>query len=81
MQEIYRLAGPGVVQISALTTNQGEEQALGSGFVIDKAGHIVTNYHVVQNADEIRVSFSGRDDAVVATWSEAILRVTPRCWR
>ena len=35
--------------------------ALGSGFVIDKAGHIVTNYHVVHGGDDIRVSFSNRD--------------------
>ncbi len=34
------------------------EQALGSGFVIDKAGHIVTNYHVVQGATKVEVSFS-----------------------
>jgi S1-C subfamily serine protease len=37
------------------------EQALGSGFVIDKAGHIVTNYHVIEGADEIEVSFSNQD--------------------
>jgi S1-C subfamily serine protease len=37
------------------------QQALGSGFVIDKAGHIVTNYHVVQNANTVSVSFSNRD--------------------
>ncbi|QGR02874.1 Do family serine endopeptidase [Ehrlichia ruminantium] len=30
----------------------------GSGFVIDKSGIIVTNYHVVQNAKEIFVTFS-----------------------
>ncbi|HEU5264987.1 MAG TPA: trypsin-like peptidase domain-containing protein [Gaiellaceae bacterium] len=35
--------------------------ALGSWFVIDKAGHIVTNYHVVQGADRVTVSFSNRD--------------------
>ncbi len=35
--------------------------ALGSGFVIDKTGHIVTNYHVVEGADEVTVSFSNRD--------------------
>ena len=34
------------------------QRALGSGFVIDKAGHIVTNYHVVQNASNVEVSFS-----------------------
>ena len=28
---------------------------------MDKSGHIVTNYHVVEGADEIRVSFSNRD--------------------
>ncbi|MBV8256216.1 MAG: trypsin-like peptidase domain-containing protein [Actinobacteria bacterium] len=34
------------------------QQALGSGFVIDKAGHIVTNWHVVQGASRVEVSFS-----------------------
>ena len=36
-------------------------EALGSGFVIDKAGYVVTNYHVVQDARQISVSFSNRD--------------------
>jgi putative serine protease PepD len=40
-------------------------QALGSGFVIDKAGHIVTNYHVVQGAETVNVSFSN-DESVRA---------------
>jgi S1-C subfamily serine protease len=38
------------------------EQSLGSGFVIDKAGHIVTNYHVIQGAQKVQVSFSGQDE-------------------
>ncbi len=33
-------------------------QALGSGFVWDKQGHIVTNNHVVEGATQIEVSFS-----------------------
>ncbi len=39
------------------------QQALGSGsgFVIDKAGHIVTNYHVVEGARRVEVSFSNND--------------------
>jgi S1-C subfamily serine protease len=37
------------------------QQALGSGFVINKTGHIVTNYHVIEGADEIEVSFSNQD--------------------
>ncbi len=34
-------------------------EGTGSGFVIDKEGHILTNYHVVKGADEIEVRFQG----------------------
>ena len=34
-----------------------EIKSLGSGFVIDKSGYIVTNNHVVTNADKIEVNF------------------------
>ena len=73
VSEIYARAAPGVVQITstaAATDNPSlapfdqqrrPEQALGSGFVIDKTGHIVTNYHVIEGADEIEVSFSNQD--------------------
>ena len=63
VNEIYQRAASGVVQITSTSGNIGgaSQQALGSGFVVDKAGHIVTNYHVIQGADEIRVSFSNRD--------------------
>ncbi|MFO7573073.1 MAG: trypsin-like peptidase domain-containing protein [Gaiellaceae bacterium] len=67
--EIYERSAPGVVQIAS--TAQGPvavdplggapSSALGSGFVVDKAGHIVTNYHVVRDASQIRVSFSNQD--------------------
>lgn len=33
-------------------------QGAGSGFVWDKEGHIVTNYHVVDSADKIEVTFA-----------------------
>lgn len=33
------------------------QQGLGSGFVWDKDGHIVTNYHVVESASDIQVTF------------------------
>ena len=71
--EIYRRSAPGVVQITSTSRGaagvdffgnpvQGQaQQALGSGFVIDKDGHIVTNYHVVQGASRIEVSFSNQD--------------------
>ena len=74
VNEIYRRSAPGVVQITSTTEagtevdpvfgtpySTGPQQALGSGFVIDKAGHIVTNYHVVEGADSIEVSFSSKD--------------------
>ncbi|MAK60741.1 MAG: Do family protease [Ponticaulis sp.] len=32
--------------------------SLGSGFVIDESGHVVTNNHVIEGADEIEVGFS-----------------------
>ena len=69
VNEIYDRAAPAVVQITttlaAGTSADGfatpAAQALGSGFVIDKDGHIVTNYHVVENAEKIQVSFSNRE--------------------
>src|SRR5919108_104848 len=32
-----------------------------AGFVIDKAGHIITNYHVIAGARSVEVSFSNHD--------------------
>ena len=59
-EQIYKRDAPGVVQVTASDPTQGSE-SLGSGFVIDKAGHIVTNFHVVRGAAKIFVSFSGQD--------------------
>ena len=68
VNEIYERAASGVVRVnstsnSTAATGLGTQQtsALGSGFVIDKTGHIVTNYHVVEGADVVTVSFSNRD--------------------
>ncbi len=41
--------GPGGMQ---------RQSSLGSGFIIDQAGHIVTNNHVIEGADEIDVTLS-----------------------
>ena len=63
VNEIYQRSAPGVVRVNAASgaAFTGTGQAIGSGFVIDKAGHIVTNYHVVRGADRVTVSFSNRD--------------------
>jgi S1-C subfamily serine protease len=73
-ESIYKRDAPGVVQITATSTTtapadpfgfstptQQTEQSLGSGFVIDKAGHIITNEHVIAGAQRVQVSFSGND--------------------
>jgi S1-C subfamily serine protease len=67
INEIYRAAAPGVVHITSTSAapdvfgGTQEQQSIGSGFVIDKAGHIVTNYHVVAGANAVQVSFSNNE--------------------
>ncbi len=51
---LYRAINPGVVAIRALTEEGG---GLGTGFVWDEEGHIVTNYHVVESATDLEVDF------------------------
>jgi S1-C subfamily serine protease len=60
--QIYRQTYQGVVEITVSSPQQTpmgnqEAQAQGSGFVIDSDGHIVTNEHVVDNADSVSVRF------------------------
>jgi len=54
LSTIYERVSPGVVAIQ-VTTQDGA--GLGSGFVYDQQGDIVTNYHVVENAQDIEVDF------------------------
>ena len=35
-----------------------KQQSLGSGFIVDREGHIVTNNHVIEGADQIKVKLS-----------------------
>jgi 2-alkenal reductase len=63
---VFEMAAPSVVQVAALSRFSGSEDgeapaATGTGFVWDRAGHIVTNNHVVENAGSVVVRFaSGR---------------------
>jgi S1-C subfamily serine protease len=50
--DIYKRVSPAVVSVSSRGGGQG---GIGSGFIIDQQGHIITNNHVVQNATSLRV--------------------------
>jgi 2-alkenal reductase len=52
---LYNRVNQGVVAI-LVTTDQGA--GTGSGIVIDKEGHIVTNYHVVEGATDVEIDFA-----------------------
>jgi putative serine protease PepD len=67
---VYKSVAPGVVTITDATRQSGpalpfvpqteqKVQQLGSGFVIDPNGDIVTNDHVVAGATDIRIGFGG----------------------
>lgn len=55
-----------------------KQSALGSGFVWDTEGHIITNNHVVENADQITVTFydgTSVDGEVIGTDRDSDLAV------
>ncbi|NLC13887.1 MAG: PDZ domain-containing protein [Chloroflexi bacterium] len=54
LEALYEQVSPGVVSLQFTTTEGGGQ---GTGFVIDKEGHIVTNYHVASEATELEVHF------------------------
>ncbi len=57
--EMFRrfFRGPGGAE--ATPQRPTPREATGSGFVVDKNGYIITNLHVVEKADNIRVKFTG----------------------
>ena len=62
LETIYAQVSPSVVSIQvvdggASSQTGGPQQALGSGFVWDNQGHIVTNNHVVDGATNVEVTF------------------------
>ena len=64
VSQVYDMASPAVVTVtSTIQSNSGltgtaQQQGTGSGFVIDQDAHIVTNNHVVQDANRLEVTFT-----------------------
>lgn len=58
---VYTTVGEAVVQVTSLVPTEGffmqaqPQVGTGSGFVFDDQGHVVTNYHVVAEAQEVSV--------------------------
>jgi putative serine protease PepD len=69
INDIYEKANGGVVQITSPSGGANAPfapqggTATGSGFVIDTEGHIVTNQHVVNGAQNVTVRFSNGREA------------------
>jgi S1-C subfamily serine protease len=61
LSNIYERSAPSVVNIEVVVSIGGQRSLLdlgrGSGFIYDRNGHIVTSAHIVNMADEIRVTF------------------------
>lgn len=59
LPELFGSVNQSVVQISGSTkNNMNEGFRLGSGFVYDNHGHVITNFHVVNGENEFLVTFS-----------------------
>ncbi|MDP1561115.1 MAG: trypsin-like peptidase domain-containing protein [Pirellulaceae bacterium] len=79
LEDLAELVGPSVVQVNVT----GPKNAgTGSGFVLDKQGTIVTNYHVIEDATAGTIVFSDQTSAPIAgylgVWPEkdiALIRV------
>lgn len=67
VESVYADSSESVVNITSQVMSPGifnqpmPQEGAGSGFLYDSSGHVVTNYHVVQNAESISVSLSNGD--------------------
>ncbi len=63
---VYKNALPSVVNIKSVAVGFNffygvvPQEGQGSGFILDREGHVLTNYHVIANARQIEVTLSNR---------------------
>lgn len=57
LTQIFEQSESGIVSVGVTKSSVVERSGVGSGFVYDKKGHIITNNHVVENAEKIVVTF------------------------
>jgi len=77
---IFQQAAPGVVYITSLTVRrnffsldaQEIPQGTGTGFLWDRQGHVVTNYHVIRGASRAQVTLADH-----STWDAELVGVAP----
>ena len=56
--DIFEKSEPGVVRVNVHKADQAEgTNGVGSGFVFDKKGHVITNAHVIKDAKKVVVTF------------------------
>ena len=89
VEAVYESVGQSVVNVTVTSIgydyffNAVPQEGSGSGFVYDDQGHIITNYHVVETAEDIQVTFA---DGVTLpaevigsdpTYDLAVLKIDP----
>ncbi len=78
--DIFRNAAPSVVYITSIALRrnlfslnvQEIPQGTGSGFIWDKQGRIVTNYHVISDANRLEVTLADR-----SSWKAVLVGAAP----
>jgi S1-C subfamily serine protease len=77
---LFERASPAAVYITSLAVRQNAfslntteiPQGTGSGFIWDKQGHVVTNYHVIAQADAAKVTLADHSN-----WDAKLVGVAP----
>ena len=58
LTEIFERSEAGVVRVNVIKSEQIEGlNGVGSGFVFDQSGHVITNHHVIDNSEKIVITF------------------------